>query len=153
MNDRQTLQGHDSAMERQQAARRLASDPGAVDSLRQAILSDQDRSVKMTAVESLARIGSPEAVDALLSLWRQGPPAVDAALQLHSVWGLEQVGEGARAKVRALLDDPDPQVRWLAVQAAAAIGGDGLRQALEGRLQDEAQKVREEARRRLDDLP
>ena len=106
--------------ERWAAARAAARVPGGATALIRALQGERDANVREAMLTSLARIGSDESVEALLSLLRSDDAnartgALDA---LRSMTGLK------RELLPRLLGDPDVDVRVLSCELARALPGD-----------------------------
>ena len=103
-----------SGDERWAAARRLASHPEAAPILGAALQAEQDGRVRDALFTSLACIGGPEGVVAVLPCLRSD----DASLRTGALDALKAMGEAVAPHLQALLGDPDADVRILACDLA-----------------------------------
>ena len=112
--------GSNDADERWAAARAAAQVSGGATALIRALQLERDANVREAMLTSLARIGSDESVEGLLSLLRSDDAnartgALDA---LRSMTGLQ------RDLLPRLLQDPDTDVRVLSCELARALPSD-----------------------------
>jgi HEAT repeat protein len=96
--------------ERWAAARAAAEIPGSVPALEDALLREQSRAVRAALFSSLARIASPQSVEAVLPLLRSD----DASLRTEAFDALAAMKDVAWPYVSTLLRDPVVDVRILA---------------------------------------
>lgn len=96
--------------ERWAAARAAAELPGSVAALKDALLREQSRAVRAALFSSLARIASPQSVEAVLPLLRSD----DASIRTEALDALTAMKEVAWPHVSMLLRDVDSDVRILA---------------------------------------
>ncbi|MBX3602146.1 MAG: HEAT repeat domain-containing protein [Rubrivivax sp.] len=96
---------------RRWAARDLAEHPGAARMLAARLAAEADTSVRAVILSSLARIGGPAAVDALLPLLR----SEDAMLRNGAIEALAGLPDAVAPRIEALLADPDGDVRIFSV--------------------------------------
>jgi HEAT repeat protein len=101
---------------RRRAARALANDPAAAAALAARLHHEPDPAVREALFGSLVEIGGAQPAGLLAPLLRSD----DAALRGGAVGALKQLGEGAVPALNALLDDPDPDVRLLAIEVSRA---------------------------------
>jgi HEAT repeat protein len=97
---------------RRQAARALADEPGAAIALGDRLAAESEPNVRSALFGSLVSIGGAQAASLLASILR----SEDAGLRGGAVDGLKQLQEAAVAAVDALLSDPDPDLRLLAIE-------------------------------------
>lgn len=90
---------------------------------------DSDSAVASAAAEALGTIGTPQAVQELLSLLDKVPHKVGVITALGKVQAAE-----ARPRLLPLLKDADPKVAGAAAVALGRIGGEGVTEALLQRL-------------------
>lgn len=86
------------------------------------LLGDPDASIRLTAAESMGKIGDQKAEPYLLRALHDGDPMVREAAA-RSVGQLPEVGGEAGPELVALLRDPDVAVRRAAAQALGAVEG------------------------------
>ncbi len=98
-----------SADARWAAARAAADRPDSVPALAEALRGESDARVREAIFTALARIGSPESVDAVVPFLRSD----DASLRMAALDVLRAVPESLGARIEALLVDPDDDVRLL----------------------------------------
>jgi len=96
---------------RRWAARDLASYPEAATALCQRLEPETDTSVRQAIATTLARLGGPRVVEALIPLLRSD----DAALRNEVLDILKQLPEDVAPSLEALLGDPEPDMRIFAV--------------------------------------
>ena len=96
--------------ERWSAARTAAALPGSVAALGEALAREKSSRVREALLTSLARIATPESVDAVLPLLRSD----DALVRTEACDALLAMKEVAWPHVAALLHDGDADVRILA---------------------------------------
>lgn len=109
------------------------------------LLKDPDALVRMEAARALAELHSDESKAPVAALLKAEDPGVRAAA-LQAAAGLRLPLDGA------LLDDPDPEVRWTAVRALAARGERAHAAKAADLLGDPSEWVRLNAVRALADL-
>ena len=100
--------------ERWAAARLVAQMTGGVAALAKALASERDRRVREAILTSLARTGTPEAVQALLPWVRSD----DAQLRTGALDALRATKDAVRAYLPSLFRDRDVDVRLLACELA-----------------------------------
>lgn len=84
---------------------------------------DPSVEVRARAARCLGRMGTPRAVDALLSCLGDGP----LAMRVQAVWALGEIGAPqAVPALRCMLLEPSRQMGELAARALLAIGPDGI---------------------------
>lgn len=98
-----------SSEARWSAARQLAKDPSAVPVLQSALSAETDPRVREALFSSLAHLGTPDAIAAILPHIR----AQDAALRAGALDALNTVPGAVERHIPTLLADPDPDVRLL----------------------------------------
>jgi HEAT repeat protein len=96
--------------ERWSAARAAAALPGSVPALAKALASERNPRVREAVLTSLARIATPESVQAVLPLLRSD----DAFVRREASDALLAMKDAAWPQVAALLQDDDADVRILA---------------------------------------
>lgn len=96
--------------ERWSAARRLGGDPTDVVALGSALLTERDPRVREAILTSLARLGTAEAVEAVLLHLRSD----DASVRTGALDALRTMPAAVAPQLEALLHDADPDVRVLA---------------------------------------
>lgn len=111
----QLQQGSDE--ERWAAARRAAALPDAAAVLGRALGKERDARVRGAMLTTLAAIGTPEAVEAVLPLLRSD----DAQARTEALDALQLMKEAMAARLPALLADPDADVRLLACELARGL--------------------------------
>jgi hypothetical protein len=102
--------GRGTEDERWSAARAAAALPGSVPALREALAGEQSPRVREALLTSLARIATPESVEAVLPLLRSD----DAFARREGSDALLAMKEIAWPRVAELLRDDDADVRVLA---------------------------------------
>lgn len=100
------------ADERWSAARALGGDPGAVGSLAAALSTEADARVREAIFSSLAGIGTPPALAAVIGAIRSD----DAQLRTGALDALRPAPELVAGSLAPLLEDPDSDVRLLACE-------------------------------------
>ncbi len=100
--------------ERWAAARAAADVPGGVEALSRALTIERDARVREAILTSLARLGTSDAVAAILPHLRSD----DANLRAGCLDALRIVPEALAPHLPGLLADPDPDVRVLACDLA-----------------------------------
>ena len=103
-----------SAEERWAAARAAADAPSGAHILGEALLGEKDNRVREAIFTSLVRIGSEEAVDAIVPHLRSD----DANLRTGALDALRAMPKAVPPRIRRLLSDSDPDVRVLACDLA-----------------------------------
>jgi HEAT repeat protein len=103
-----------SAEERWIAARSLATLPGSVAALSQALRDEKDERVREAIFTSLAKINSAASVEAVLPYLRGD----DANLRTGALDALKAMPGAVRARLESLLRDADADVRILACDLA-----------------------------------
>jgi HEAT repeat protein len=98
--------------ERWSAARAAADVPGGVDALESALRSEADSRVREAMFTSLARIGSPASVDALVRFLRSD----EASLRTGALDALRMLHDVVREHLPGLMNDPDIDVRVLSCE-------------------------------------
>lgn len=123
-----------SVDERWAAARGLsaAADIGV---LAGALEGEADARVREAILTSLARIGTPQAAEAVIPLIRSD----DASLRTAALDALRAMPVAVAAGVAGLLTDPDPDVRLLACELVRALPGQEPTQLLCGLIDREAE--------------
>ena len=104
--------GSASADVRWAAARAAADNPNAVPALAKALRGESDARVREALFTALARIASPESVDAVLPFFRSD----DASLRTAALETLRAAPKALKARVEELLVDPDKDVRLLSCE-------------------------------------
>lgn len=100
-----------SAAERREAARELARRPGTADTMGTHLMTEPDASVREALFTGLRRQASTEAAAALIRLLS----SEDAGLRNGAIEALAAMPEAVAPRMKALLRDPDPDVRIFAV--------------------------------------
>jgi hypothetical protein len=135
--------------QRVQEVRELArsGDPGAVRTLGEIALQDQDPAVRRLAVGSLASIGDQSAATVLASALDDQDRAVrvQALRALNGMLG-DQV---APHLARVVAQDTEPSMRLMAVEMAANLPGGAAMEVLERALDDGDRDVRDAAEEAL----
>jgi HEAT repeat protein len=134
---------HPSEQVRASAARAagMMALEAAVKPLRSMLLDGEGPEVRMAA-EALSRIGSSDAVDALLAALSDPRPTP----RWHAAMaGLESIGEPATGPLMAILESQEAQVRSNAIQALGWIGSPSATSVLVGHLKDPDAGVRAQA--------
>ena len=98
-----------TAEERWSAARSLGAQPGAGRVLGEALTEEKDARVREAIFTSLARLASPESVEAVLPLLRSD----DSGLRTGALDALRDMIAAVRPHLPALLADNDPDIRVL----------------------------------------
>ena len=106
--------------ERWAAARTATEVPGGVEALSRALCVERDARVREAILTSLARLGTPEAVAAILPHLRSD----DANLRAGSLDALRVVPGALAPRLPSLLADPDADVRLLACDLARGLPAD-----------------------------
>ena len=112
--------------ERWSAARAAADVPGGTDALETALRSEGDSRVREAMFTSLARIGSPASIDALVRLLRSD----DASLRTGALDGLRMLHDVVREHLPGLMSDPDIDVRVLSCEVVRGFPNDEATQLL-----------------------
>jgi HEAT repeat protein len=120
---------------RRQAARALASDPGAVAALAARLDAEPDAAVRDALFASLSDIGGAEAAGLVAPLLRSD----DAGLRGGAIETLKRMGEDAEAALDLLLDDPDADIRLLAVEVLRVWSGARAAPRLHRIVEDETE--------------
>jgi len=133
------LNGTD-ANARFRAARALACDPGACDPSTIAALAarldaEPDAAVRDALFTSLSDIGGAEAAGLVARLLR----SADAGLRGGAIEALKRMNDDAEAALDRLLDDPDADIRLLAVEVLRAWSSARAAPRLQRIIEDEAQ--------------
>jgi len=115
-----TALGSADADERWAAARAAVQVPGAAVALTGAVWIERHANVREAMLTSLARIGSAESVEGLLSLLRSD----DANLRTGALDALRSMSGAARDLLPRLLADADVDVRILSCELARSLPGD-----------------------------
>ncbi|MDY6983670.1 MAG: HEAT repeat domain-containing protein [Pseudomonadota bacterium] len=102
------------------AARAAADLPDGVDALAAALPNETDARVREAMLTSLARIGSPRSVDAIVPLLRVD----DAGVRTAALDALRAMPDAVRAQLPALLQDDDSDVRILCCEIARTLPRD-----------------------------
>jgi len=121
----------------------MAARPACAELLR-VLEGDRDREVRAAVARSLGRIGSPEAVPALIEALVQRRVAQAVAGQ-----ALIEIGPSAVPRLLALLGQDEPAIRAWAAELVGLVGDAGDAPLLLGCLQDTSAAVRERAARAL----
>jgi HEAT repeat protein len=109
--------------ERWAAARDAVDAPGGVEALAQALAKEEDLRVREAILTSLARVGTPEAVAAILPHLH----ADDANLRVGALDALRVLSGALAPHLPGLLGDPDVDVRLLACELARGLpAGDAV---------------------------
>jgi HEAT repeat protein len=98
--------------ERWSAARAAADVPGGVDALESALRAEGDSRVREAMFTSLARIGSPASIDALVRFLRSD----DASLRTGALDALRMLHDVVREHLPGLMNDPDIDIRVLSCE-------------------------------------
>lgn len=98
--------------ERWAAARAAAVIAGGVQALATALRTENDPRVREAMFTSLTRIGTPEAVSAILPLLRED----DASLRTNALDALRTIPAAVREHLPVLLNDEDADVRILSCE-------------------------------------
>lgn len=106
--------------ERWAAAREMGGQPGGVEALAAALATEADPRVREAIFTNLARIGSPEALAAVLPHLR----ADDANRRTGALDALRAMPKAAAGRLPALLSDADTDVRILACELVRHIPAD-----------------------------
>ncbi|HEY1944894.1 MAG TPA: HEAT repeat domain-containing protein [Roseiarcus sp.] len=106
-----------SAGVRWAAARAAADRPESVPALAEALRGETDARVREAIFTALARIGSPESIDAVLPFLRSD----DASLRTAALDVLRAAPNSLGARIEALLADPDDDVRLLSCELVRAM--------------------------------
>jgi HEAT repeat protein len=106
-----------SADVRWAAARAAADRPNSVAALAQALGRETDMRVREAIFSALARLATPESVEAVLPYLRSD----DASLRTGAVDVLRAVPKLLRTRIVDLLADPDADVRLLSCELARAM--------------------------------
>ena len=112
--------GSNDADERWSAARAAVHVEGGAAALIRALEGESDANVREAMLTSLARIGSDESVEGLLSLLRSD----SANLRTGALDALRSMTGGPRDLLPRLLTDPDVDVRILSCELARGLPGD-----------------------------
>jgi HEAT repeat protein len=104
------------AGERRRTARELSSDPAAATALADRLVIEPEHAVREALFGSLVAIGGTLVADLVARLLR----SQDAGLRGDAVEALKQLDEAAVPTLDVLLNDPDPDVRLLAVEVTRA---------------------------------
>lgn len=131
-----------SGRRRADAARRLGRicDPSAVSALKE-LLEDGEEEVREAALFALGRIGTPDALRAML----EGLDHDDRWTQEKLAEVVEEAGDETRRILAELLRDPDPARRTFAAEVMGRVGGADEAALLERALGDEELDVRARA--------
>lgn len=103
--------------ERWSAARAAVGVPNATSALATALRSENDPRVREAMFTSLARIGTPESIDALLRFLRSD----DASLRTGALDALRTLHEVVREHLPALMNDADSDVRVLSCEVVRGL--------------------------------
>lgn len=106
------IEGEPSA--RRRAARDLGSQPAAAPAMLARLTEEPDHSVRDTLFSSLTQIGTAGVVSGLLPLLS----GEDAELRNGAVEALKSLAADSVTATEALLRDPDPDLRLLAIEIA-----------------------------------
>lgn len=109
--------GSSDTEERWAAAREAANDPGCASALVTALRAEVDPRVREAMFTSLARIGSPETMDAVLEFLRSD----DASIRGGTLDALRLNVGAIRAHLSILLNNNDPDVRILSCELARSL--------------------------------
>jgi hypothetical protein len=112
--------GSGEADERWAAARAAFAFPGAAGALATAVRCEVDSRVREAMFTSLARMASPESIDAMLAFLRSD----DAALRAGALDALRSQAQAVRVHLPGLLNDEDSDVRLLSCELARTLPGD-----------------------------
>jgi HEAT repeat protein len=102
--------------ERRRAARALSSDPDAASALAARLEVEPEPSVREALFGSLVDIGGALAANLVAPLLR----SADAGLRGGAIVALKDLADDAAPVLDALLGDPDPDVRILAIEVTRA---------------------------------
>lgn len=102
------------------AARAAVDIPGGEEALAGALPAERDARVREAILTSLARIGSPRSVNAIVPLVRVD----DARARTAALGALRAMPEAVRAQLPALLRDEDSDVRILSCEIARVLPRD-----------------------------
>jgi HEAT repeat protein len=129
--------GGPDADARRQAARALACDPGAgtVAALAARLDAEPDAAVRDALFASLSDIGGAEAAGLVARLLR----SADAGLRGGAIETLKRMGEDAEPALDLLLDDPEADIRLLAVEVLRAWSGARAAPRLQRIVEEETQ--------------
>ncbi|MGV7030687.1 HEAT repeat domain-containing protein [Methylobacterium symbioticum] len=116
-SDPRAALGAASAAARREAARRLASDPGAVDALAAQLAREADNSVREAILAAIGRIGTPAAAHHLLGLLG----SEDVWLRNAAIETLQVMDAAVLGALEDGLDDPDSDRRIFAVNVLASL--------------------------------
>jgi HEAT repeat protein len=105
---------HPDPERRWSAARRLGERPGAVDQLSSALKEEKEPRVLEAIITSLIRIGGEQSAMALLPCLRSD----DATLRVGVIEALQMMPGAVLPHMAKLLQDPDSDVRIVAVELA-----------------------------------
>lgn len=119
--------------ERWAAARAATGAPGQIEALGRALKDERDPRVREAILTSLARIATPQSVDAVLPHLRSD----DADLRTSALDALRAMPRAAATRLPALLQDPDPDVRLLACELARGLPTAEATALLCGLIEDE----------------
>ena len=108
-----------SADSRWAAARAAEDNPDSVAALAEALGCETDMRVREAIFTALARIGTPECVDAVLPYLRSD----DASLRTAAIDVLRVVPKSTGARLVELFADPDSDVRLLSCELARSVDG------------------------------
>jgi len=120
---------------RRQAARELARDPGTIAALAARLDEEPDAAVRDALFASLSDIGGAEAAGLVAQLLH----SADAGLRGGAIETLKRMGEDAEAALDLLLDDPDADIRLLAVEVLRAWSGARAAPHLQRIVEEETQ--------------
>jgi HEAT repeat protein len=121
--------------ERWSAARAAANEPNATDALVTALRSETDPRVREAMFTSLARIGSPQSIDAIVRFLRMD----DASLRTGALDALRILHDFNRDQLTALMSDADSDVRLLSCEVLRGLPGREATQMLCDLLQRESE--------------
>ena len=116
------------------AARAAARIPGGMEALAAALHSETDARVREAMFTSLARIGSPASVTAIIPLLRVD----DANLRTGALDALRAMPDAVRESLPILLGDSDGDVRILSCEIVRGLPGDEATSILSALLAHEA---------------
>jgi HEAT repeat protein len=105
------------AATRRWAARDLATQAGASDALLALVGAESDVSVREVALSSLTRIGDETAVNGLMSCLR----SEEAGLRNEAIEAMKSLPREVAPMMRALLADPDPDVRIFSINVLESL--------------------------------
>ncbi|MDY6794522.1 MAG: HEAT repeat domain-containing protein [Actinomycetota bacterium] len=127
---------------RSDAARRLGRicDPGAVPYLKE-LLRDGSEEVEEAALYALGRIGTREALEAMMEALEQG----DRWTQEKVAEAVEEAGDESRQLLLLLLRDESPVHRAFAAEVIGRVGGEEEADRMEVALEDPVVDVRARA--------